>query len=354
MKKTLVAMAVMAVAGAASAQATLYGKIDIGWEYLDAAGVQTNKVGTGQFSGSRWGVKGTEDLGGGLGVVYQLEGGFQPDTGLTGQSNLVGTGPNSGVRATTGVLDTRLTDARIFGRQAYVGFTGGFGSLTLGRQYTPNDNILGLVDPMGAAGAQAGPMYSVFTSQGANVDNKGAGRQNNAISYSTPNMSGLGVQVMFAPDETGVVDQRFVGVNATYSAGPISAGVSYEQQTITGAAKSDTGVMIGGMYDLGAVRLGGTYFNGTKSNATEDKISAFYAGLSVPLGAATLSAGYARQTLSVAGSTDATSTGFGANAVYTLSKQTNLYAGYLSKDDVSALNVSTKTNSFVAGMRKDF
>ena len=57
MKKTLVAMAVMAVAGAASAQATLYGKIDIGWEYLDAAGVQTNKVGTGQFSGSRWGVR---------------------------------------------------------------------------------------------------------------------------------------------------------------------------------------------------------------------------------------------------------------------------------------------------------
>lgn len=352
MKKTLIAMAVMAVAGAASAQATLYGKIDIGWEYLDnGLGLSTsvtNKVGAGQFSGSRWGVKGTEDLGGGVNAVYQLEGGFAPDTGLTGQGGIGSTGPST---VAPGLANG---NARIFGRQAYAGFTGGFGTLTLGRQYTPNDNILGLVDPMGAAGAQAGPFYSVFTQNGSNVDNKGMGRQNNAINYNIPAMGGLGAQVMFAPDESGVEDQRFFGANVTYSAGPLSAGLSYEQQTITNAAKSDTGVMIGGMYNLGAARLGGSYFNGTKANVAEDKISAFYVGVSVPMGAATLSGGYARQTLSVTGSNDATSTGFGFNAVYVLSKQTNLYAGYLNRDNVAAAGTSVKVSSFVTGLRKDF
>jgi len=230
--------------------------------------VQTNKIGSGNFSGARWGVKGTEDLGGGLGVVYQAEGGMSVDSGLTGQSAIAGTGPTGSAG-----------QARLFGRQIYTGLTGGFGSLTLGRQYTPNDNILGLVDPMGATGAQAGPMYSVFTQNGSNVDNKGMGRQNNSISYSTPAMGGIGAQVMFAPDESGVDDQRFFGANVTYSAGPLSAALSYEQQTLTGAAKSDSGLMVGGMYDLGAARLGGAYFSGTKGNATEDKITAYYLGV---------------------------------------------------------------------------
>ena len=224
----------------------------------------------------------------------------------------------------------------------------------MGRQYTANDNILGMVDPMGATGAQAGPFYSVFTQNGSNVDNKGFGRQNNSISYSIPKMGGVNAQVMFAPDESGAEDQRYFGVNGTYSAGPLSAAVSYEQQTATGASKSDSGVMIGGMYDLGAARLGGAYFNGTKSNATDDKISAYYLGVSAPMGAATVSAGYARQTLSVTGAADATSTGFGANAVYMLSKQTNLYVGYLNRENISAAGVSVKANSIVAGMRKDF
>ena len=341
MKKTLVAMAVMAVAGAASAQATLYGRVDLGYEYLDSAGVQTNKIQSGQFSGSRWGMRGTEDLGGGLSAVYTLEGGVSADTGLSGQSN-------NGATATIGGAG----QARIFGRQIFTGISGGFGTLTLGRQYTPNDNILGLVDPMGATGAQAGPMYSVFTQNGANVDNFGQGRQNNSISYSMPAMGGLGAQIMYAPDESSATDQAFAGANLTYSAGPISAAVSYEQQTTTGAAKSSTGTMIGGMYNLGVARLGGAYFMGTKT--TDDKVSAYYLGVSAPLGAATVSGGYARQTLSSTGKNDATSTGFGLNATYAMSKMTSLYAGYLSRDNVSDAGVSAKVNSFVTGMIKSF
>ncbi len=286
-------------------------------------------------------MRGTEDLGGGLSAVYTLEGGIAADTGLSGQTSLGATGTvgNAG-------------EARIFGRQIFTGLSGKFGTLTLGRQYTPNDNILGLVDPMGATGAQAGPMYSVFTQNGANVDNVGRGRQNNSISYSLPAMGGLGAQIMYAPDESSATDQAFAGANVTYAAGPISAALSYEQQTSTGAAKSSTGVMAGGMYNLGVARVGGAYFNGTKT--TDDKISAYYLGVSAPVGAATVSAGYARQTLTSTGKNDATSTGFGLNAVYAMSKMTSLYAGYLTRDNVNDAGVSAKVNSFVTGMIKSF
>lgn len=341
MKKTLIAMAVMSVAGATFAQATLYGRVDLGYEYLDAAGVQTNKIQAGNFSGSRWGMRGTEDLGGGLSAVYQLEGGFAADTGMSGQTGLGVTGPTG-----------NAGEARVFGRQVFTGVSGGFGTLTLGRQYTPNDNILGLVDPMGATGAQAGPMYSVFTQNGSNVDNMGRGRQNNSISYSIPKMGALGAQIMYAPDESSATDQAFAGANLTYGDGPISAAASYEQQTSTGAGKSSSGLMAGGMYNMGAARLGGALYSGTKAN--DDKISAYYLGLSAPVGAATLSAGYARQTLSSTGKNDATSTGFGLNATYAMSKMTSLYAGYLSRDNVSDAGVSAKVNSFVTGMIKSF
>ena len=112
MKKSILALAVLgAVSGAASAQSsvTVYGLVDVALvrESGAATGAST-KITSGVGAGSRLGFKGSEDLGGGLSALFLLENGFQADTGAMGQGGL------------------------LFGRQAYVGLQGGFGTVTIG------------------------------------------------------------------------------------------------------------------------------------------------------------------------------------------------------------------------------
>ena len=124
MKKTLIAIAALAVVGAASAQVTLYGKIDATAKAsttgksgaAPVADLTKYSIDSAGLSGSRWGVKGSEDLGGGLTASFQLEQGFSVDTG-------------------------EASNTRQFHRQAYATLGGGFGSLSLGRQYGTIDNI---------------------------------------------------------------------------------------------------------------------------------------------------------------------------------------------------------------------
>jgi len=339
MKKTLVAMAVMAVAGAASAQVTLYGKIDAGLEYKDVGGTTTTKLQSGLFSGNRWGMKGSEDLGGGLTANFQLEGGFTLDDGFTGQ------------RTGTGMAAAAAGNSRIFGRTAQVGVSGAFGTVTVGRQYTPTDNVLWMTDPMGATGAVTGPMYNVFYQTGT-YDTLANGRQNNAISYSIPKMGGLNAQVMFAPDESDADAHRYAGANLSYADGPLTATIAWENTTATGAAKSMTGWLTGLAYDLGAFKLGGEVMGGT--TATDSTTTGWYLGASTPMGAATLSAGYGAAKVTSAANIETKSNAMGINAVYSLSKRTNVYGGWTSKEDQVGAAATVKTNALVAGLRHDF
>src|ERR1700730_601679 len=129
---------------AAHAQSTitLYGIVDLGVTYVNNA--QTGKAGDAlsgahQFaltdgtatgvSGSRWGLRGTEDLGGGLKSLFVIENGFNANTGVLAQ----------------GVAE--------FGRQAYVGIAGGPGTLTDGREY---DTRIDSLQPLGVVGQWAG------------------------------------------------------------------------------------------------------------------------------------------------------------------------------------------------------
>lgn len=118
MKKTLIALAALgafAAAGtAAAADVTLYGKVDLGLHYsydkVDGQdAVNTFNMQSGQNSGSRFGLKGTEDLGNGVKVGFILENGFNADDGTMGQGN------------------------RLFGREANLFVTGDFGTLSMGR-----------------------------------------------------------------------------------------------------------------------------------------------------------------------------------------------------------------------------
>jgi predicted porin len=178
MKKVLVAVAgTCALTGVARAQSsvTLYGLIDAGVNYTTS--VQTSRAsdgslhggsqfamldgGLGGLSGSRWGLKGVEDLGGGWKALFQLESGLSFNSGSLGQGGA------------------------IFGRQAFVGLSGNPGTLTLGRQY---DSLRDFVQSY-AATAQLG---GVMAGRPDDLDNLANSRRvNNAVKYMSPKFNGL-------------------------------------------------------------------------------------------------------------------------------------------------------------------
>lgn len=169
MKKSLLAVAVLGtLAGAASAQSnvTLYGIVDAGINFdngRNAAG-KTWSVASGQQSGSRLGVKGTEDLGGGLSAVFVLENGFNADDG------------------------TMANGGRLFGRQAWVGLnSAGLCSIKLGRQYSAIYNALNAIDPF--AINQAGDAQRVYGYGLGKADP--IARSDNTVTYSSPDFNGV-------------------------------------------------------------------------------------------------------------------------------------------------------------------
>ncbi len=122
----------------------------------------------GNIQGSRWGLKGTEDLGGGLKAIFQLENGFDPNNGRLGQGG------------------------RLFGRQAYVGLThDAYGTVTLGRQYDP---LVDMVQPLTADNF----FGSTFATPGDIDNNDNSSRTSNAIKYVSPVFSGFQVEGMYA------------------------------------------------------------------------------------------------------------------------------------------------------------
>jgi predicted porin len=200
-------LALLGAAGAAHAQnsVTLYGLIDDSIQYVHNANTANDNLWnmfSGNLQGSRWGMKGTEDLGGGLKAIFQLESGFNPNTGKMGTYN---------------------TNTKLFGRQAYVGVThDAYGTLTLGRQYDP---VVDMVQPITADNYFA----STFTTPGDVDNNDNDSRTNNAIKYVSPVWSGFQFEGMYALG--GVAGATGAGQSwggaATYGIGPFNAAAGY-------------------------------------------------------------------------------------------------------------------------------
>jgi predicted porin len=212
-----------AAAGPAHAQSsvTLYGTIDTSISYIHHAAGSNNlwtlgNSAFGNLSGSRWGLKGAEDLGGGLKAIFQLENGFNPSTGQLAQGG------------------------RLFGRQAYVGLNSDqYGAITLGRQYDP---LIDLVQ-----GITADNYFgSAFATPG-DVDNyDNSFRVNNAVKYTTPVWNGLQLAAMYSfggiAGATGA-EQSYSAAIA-YTAGPLSLAGGYFHAANSAASaglRTDTG-----------------------------------------------------------------------------------------------------------------
>ncbi|MFZ6746857.1 porin [Undibacterium sp. JH2W] len=230
MKKSILAFSVLsAFAATASAQSSvvIYGIVDaavVATSNQTATGGSKFSMDAGQLLTSRWGIKGSEDLGGGLKANFNLEGTLANDTGAAG----AGFGGN--------VFNQAGSNTSLFDRLAWVGLSGDFGSITLGRNNILGVDSVGLADPISLAHAGSNPnvMFSALNAGaffGGFGTNQGgtALRQNNSVKYVSPLMSGFGGAAMYGFGEkagdTGA--SSYVGLSGFFTDGTNGAALSY-------------------------------------------------------------------------------------------------------------------------------
>jgi len=323
MKKTILAMAVLAACmSTASAQTsvTIYGIVDAGLTHTTNDGPVGDRttVDAGQMQTSRWGFKGTEDLGGGMKARFGLEGTLINDTGAAGV--------NTGTPATTSLFD----------REATVGLSGAFGSIDIGRQNILGIGSVGLADPMGLAFAATSPNVlfgamnfgAVYGAYGANGVGNSALRQTNSVKYVSPSFSGLGFALMraFGEQGNGIQKGSYQGASVFYNLGPFGAAAAYARMknvTDTDMLKS---YGIGLKYTFSQAVLKGTYI-ANKVDSTNRKIAVFGLGVDVPVAPAlTLTGAFYNTKRS--GDLRDDSQQYHAIARYALSKRSTAYAAY--------------------------
>lgn len=351
--KPLLTVAILGSMAWTTAQAdtsvTLYGLIDTGLSYQNAKvgsndstyGVNGGRskssldVGTGLQSESRWGLKGSEDLGDGLQANFVIESGFSSSNGTTNESG------------------------RLFGSQATVGLSGdSWGSVDFGRNYTVSSNWLSDIDPFGVDFLQAS-MGTTFS--GANTL-----RYDDEVLYQTPEVGGFqfaaGYSFKFdTVDEATSFEtnrnNRAATAGLKYESGPFEVVATYDQQWLYPSAASPQEFIIGANYDFTVAKLAAAYshtrngvlsgqgYNYVGGQAIGDSdtndafsesgltISSYMVGVTVPVTAS----------LSVFGSWQyadaskglANTRVYSIGTTYNLSKRTDLYAYGSYGDDVA-------------------
>lgn len=217
MKKNRLLLGVLALgAGAAHADSsvTLYGVIGTGPAYVNnVKGSHLFESASGLIQGNRFGLKGREDLGGGMSAIFTLENGFDGNTGALGQGG------------------------RMFGRQAFVGLaTERYGKLTLGRQYDTN------YDFMADTGAA-----KLFGGNGAHVSDNdnlfGTVRFQNSVKYTSPSWGGFSFAAMYAMSNAAgdFANNRAYSATAAYRNGSLKLAVGYLQMNHPNATDNPNG-----------------------------------------------------------------------------------------------------------------
>jgi predicted porin len=330
MKKSLLALAALtAFAGAASAQSsvTLFGILDAGVTRISSGGKSVVGLTNSGYNSSRLGVRGVEDLGGGLQGGFWLEGQIFNDTG-------------TGNGATAGWT---------WERRSTVSLMGGFGEIRLGRDYSTNFWNTTVYDPFGTNGLGTSNTFGMVGAAGNGV---AAVRTNNSISYFTPPMGGASVQVQYAFGENlsgGSKANNYFGIRAGYAAGPISVHATY--------AKTEGGVVNGANNDGQDVK----YFNvGASFNAgvvqpmlivAQEKTGAglkvlgIQPGIMVPVGAGTIRASYGRFDIK---NSDNDWNKIAIGYLHNLSKRTTLYTTYARVSNKGTQTKNVGANGLVA------
>lgn len=341
MKKSLVALAVLAASGASFAQSvTLYGLADVWFgsnkheDGVTGTSHRQTKIDSGGVNTSRWGLKGSEDLGGGLKANFKLEQGFKMDTGAAGSSTGQGT-----------------TGTQAFDRQSWVGFSGGFGEVQIGKTWSAYDDVSGASNALFDSPVLA-PLNYVFKSVGY-ID-----RPINGIRYSTPEFSGFSGAISYSTDEKVAGAAKVASLNVSYGAGPLNAHLGYQVEDVDNSAAGSADAKftrLGASYDFGVATAKATYGKVANVDGVSGKDADEYQlGVDVPVSAAlTVSASYAKSDDSNAGFEQARK-GYGIGASYTLSKRTFLYGGYESDTATNNAAADSKHSLFAVGVQHRF
>ncbi len=327
MKKSLIALAVLAASGAAMAQSsvTLFGIVDTAVGYVDnanAAGDSVYGLTTSGNATSRLGFRGVEDLGGGLKAGFWLEGEIFGDNGNANGFN--------------------------FQRRSTVSLMGGFGEVRMGRELTPSYSKTSSYDLFGQTGIG---QFMGWTGNwyGIDGDSGNALRSSNMISYYTPNFSGFTAGLGYGFDEqtTGKAG-RYIGGYAAYDNGPLSVALSYDERNV--AANFDRNTLtLAGSYNLNVVKLN-AIVQQTKDDVigTDSKVNAYALGASAPLGAGEVKLQYAMYDQKAI---DSKAHHISLGYVHNLSKRTAVYGtvSYMDNKDSSKVGLSVKGLSEVKG-----
>jgi len=303
MKKNLIALAIFgAFSGAALAQSnvTLYGIIDVNFQYQDpdaSGAASTRGINSGHQSGSRWGMRGVEALSRGLNAVFTIEGGYSPDLGTIGQGG------------------------RLFGRQAWAGLSGGWGTVVAGRLATFSSGT-GSFDMFG----NTDPFLTGFgdSSLGSTFTPSSTLRLDNAALYASPTFGGFKFGGGYSFNGSGTEgagsgnNNKVVFLGANFTGGPFFAAITYDiidvnDNAVAGSAttpatfanRSDQKMLqVGATFDLKFLKIHGGY-------AKEDNVyllsdftarpdfgadaDAWMAGLTVPILGGNLLGSYQRR-----------------------------------------------------------
>ena len=335
MKKTLIALAVLAASGAAMAQSsvTLYGVVDLGIGKMDGGKVNMTSGGVLTNGNSRIGLRGVEDLGGGLKAGFNFEQGIDAENGGSLNSVAYGT---TGVDANGRPI---VAAGLGWGRAANLWLGGNWGTFKMGRTLTPSYYGLAAYELTGAAN------YSVIANTygivGANA------RNNSQFSYTTPNLGGFSAEVgyIFKADNA---NSYKVDANAMYVNGPLAVALSANK--VQGGKAN---YALGGKYSFGNFALATSYQAARNNVYTNGSLTATGKRQGVSLGGSAAFGAFA-VTLDVtrdlkheldAGVKLKKYTNAVLEAKYALSKRTFVYGDFLRLDS---------TNNYGFGIRHNF
>ncbi len=397
-KLTLVATAVMGLLSTTAAMAqssvTIYGIVDAG--YNRVTGLRQGTVSTiasGIMEGSRFGLRGTEDIGGGYKAIFTLENRFEADTGALGNRANSGTQlPDRLSQAARLGLPTALQPAldtvngvlggsigvntanNMFDRQAFVGLVTPYGAVTLGRQYTPGYLT-------GATFDASQTQSSLAAGQVASFPPAFDIRLSNTIQYGIQ-YAGVTATLMYGAGEAatatvGSSASRFFGGMAIYKGNGFSVGFGHNERNNELGQKSLTNNVLGATVDVGpgtiygqyatikdenpsglstiaglltssigatnAALVQSAYINGFKQDA-----NLIHIGYRMTTGPHTIVVAYNR--LNDKRPNDADTTSYGATYTYALSKRTNLNAVLTRFNNKGSGQAAPGGNGFLGGV----
>ncbi len=361
MKKSLIAIAALAAAGAAAAQSsvTMYGQVNTGYEYSKTdttiGGQKTTTKTTGfqndRVNTSRLGFKGEEALGNGLSATFALEMGFDS-------------------------ADGEFADSA-FNRKATVGLKGAFGEVRVGR----DSGTMNSFDGSFKAIDRTVSLAEIDSNDDGTVDLDAAYTARPTGLFYDGSFSGVNVsaaignyseRVKKAGVTTDKEDTAVYGLGLGYNGGAWAVGAAFQHETEKGISKSEvtvnnkvTNYGVGASYDFTVAKLYGQYKGGQYKNKLSEggkySYDQFAIGVSAPFGATTLSAEYGYNKAKETAATTGTVTKFKGNvfavqAEYAFSKRTSLVAraGQVANWKNKTNNDKSSTQEYTVGLRHKF